>query len=217
MTFAAIDWVLSLEPHYSSTMYGAAVMAGQGLGTIAMAIAVMVLLMKRKPMSDLITPGHLHDLGKLMLAATMFWAYLNFSQFLITWGGDLASEIPYYLRRTSGGWGWIGAALIAFHFFVPFGLLLNRDLKRNPNSLVTVAYWIIALRFFDICFLVLPSEYHNSFQGHMNLMAVLIAAISVVAIGGIWCYVFFLYLVKKPLMPVNDPYLMEALEFRGGH
>ena len=109
VTFMAIDWVLSLDPHWFSTMFGLLFIAGQALSSMAFLIAVMVFLSARKPMSDVLTPRHLHDLGKLLLALVMVWAYFSFSQFLIIWAGNLPEEIPWYLERLHGGWQYIGA------------------------------------------------------------------------------------------------------------
>ncbi len=218
MTFAAIDWLLSLEPHFFSTMYGPVVITGQALGSMAFVIAVMVLLAKFSPLKDRLNSGHVHDLGNFMLAATMFWAYVNFSQFLIIWSANLAEEVPYYLRRMTGGWGWIGAGLIAFHFFAPFLLLLNRSIKRNINALVKVALFIIFLRFLDLCYLILPSAYQEvTYQGHLDILSILVAAVAVIGVGGVWLFFFFRILVQRPLLPINEPYLQEALDFRGGH
>jgi len=222
MTFAAIDWILSLEPHFFSTMFGPVIMAGQALGSMAFIVAIMVLLTRVGPMKGRLTSGHVHDLGNFMLASTMFWAYVNFSQFLIIWSANIAEEAPYYLRRMTGGWGYVGAFLIAFHFFFPFFLLLNRTLKKNINALVKVAFFVIFLRFVDLCYLILPSaiDHHaldNAYQGHMHFGSILVAACAVLAIGGFWLFLFFRFLVQRPLLPVNDPYMKEALEFRGGH
>ncbi|MGI8908385.1 MAG: hypothetical protein ACR2IE_18075 [Candidatus Sumerlaeaceae bacterium] len=224
MTFAAVDWILSLEVHYYSTMFGPVVMIGQALVSMAFTIAILVLLSRIPPMNNILTPGHFHDLGKLMLAFTMLWAYINFSQFLITWSANLVEEIPYYLKRMSGGWGWVGAGLIAFHFFVPFCALLNRDLKRNPRTLIWVAIWVICVRFVDLSYLILPSAHNHHvegpeshFTGHFDGRAVLLALGSVLAIGGIWLTLFFRTLISRPMIPINDPYLQEALEFHGGH
>lgn len=218
MTFAAIDWMLSLEPHFFSSMYGPVVMAGQALGSMSFVVAVMVLLVRVSPLRDRVTSGHVWDLGNFMLATTMFWAYVNFSQFLIIWSANIAEEAPYYLRRMSGGWGWIGGFLIAFHFFTPFFMLLNRSVKKNINALVKVAIFILFLRFMDLCFLILPSGHQESeYQGHLDIVSILVAAFAVVGVGGLWLFLFFRFIVARPLLPVNEPYLQEALDFRGGH
>jgi hypothetical protein len=225
MTFASVDWILSLEVHYYSTMFGPVVMIGQALVSMAFSIAVLILLSRIPPMNQVVHERQLHDLGTLMFAFTMFWAYINFSQFLITWSANLVEEIPYYLRRMSGGWGWIGAGLILFHFFVPFLILLNRDLKRNGRLLIWVAAFVICIRFFDLSYLILPTaptahDAHDPtahFTGHFDGLAMLLSLGVVLAIGGIWLTLFFRTLSRRPLIPINDPYLQEALDVHGGH
>ena len=156
VTFASIDWLMSLEPQWFSTMYGILVMGGQGLSAMAFIIAVAVLLTRYKPLSDVIKPSHLHDLGKLMLAFLMLWAYFSFSQFLIIWAGNLPEEIPWYVRRLQTPWKWVGLALVVLQFGLPFVLLLSRDLKRNARTLVVVAISIIIMRFVDLIWMTGP-------------------------------------------------------------
>lgn len=218
MTFAGLDWLLSLEPHFSSAMFGPIVLTGQALGSMAMIVATLVILVRHSPMKNYLNSGHVHDLGNFLLAATLFWAYVNFSQFLIIWGANTAEQAPYYLRRMTGGWGWIGMFMIAFHFFAPFLLLLNRKLKKDINVLVKVAYYILFLRFVDLCYLILPAGHqYPMYEGRMDLLSILVSAIAVVGVGGLWLTGYCRFLVKQPLLPMNDPYTQEALEFRGGH
>ena len=156
ITFMAIDWVLSLDPHWFSTIFGMLFMAGQGLSAMAFLITLLVLLSYRRPMSEVLTPRHLHDLGKLLLALVMVWAYFSFSQFLIIWAGNLPDEIPWYLERLHGGWRYIALALVLGHFALPFALLLSRDLKRNFKLLAGIAVFILVMRFVDLYWLVAP-------------------------------------------------------------
>ena len=131
VTFASFDWVMSLEPHWFSTIFGLSFMVGQVLTAFPFAIAMTAYLSGRRPMSEAVTAAHFHDLGKLTLAFVMLWAYLSFSQFLIIWSGNLPEETPYYLKRLAGGWQYFQLALILFHFALPFFLLLSRSLKRS--------------------------------------------------------------------------------------
>src|SRR5262249_16356797 len=124
MTFASIDWVMSLEPRWFSTMYGVLYIAGQALNALAFVTAALVLLSREPPFAGYVRSSHFHDLGKLLLAFVMFWSYVAFAQYLIIWAGNLPEEIPWYLRRLAGGWGWVGAALVLLHFALPFLLLL---------------------------------------------------------------------------------------------
>ena len=135
-TFSAIDWLMSLEPKWVSTIYGAMVITGEALATLAAMIVVVAFLSRYPPLSEAATSERLHDLGNLMLAFTMLWAYVAFSQFLIIWCGNLPEEIPWYLRRPrAAGSGWLWR-LVVFHFFVPFFVLLFRESKRQTRLIV---------------------------------------------------------------------------------
>lgn len=212
MTFASIDWVMSLEPHWFSTMYGVLYIAGQALNALAFVTAALVLMSGEKPFSDFVRPAHYHDLGKLLLAFVMFWSYVSFAQYLIIWAGNLPEEIPWYLRRLHGGWGWLGAALVVLHFALPFLLLLPAGANRNSRILATVAGLVVLMRFVDVYWLVRPvftqisaSATSARFEVHWLDLA------AAVGIGGVWLAVFLWQLEERPLLPVNDPEFVEAL------
>jgi hypothetical protein len=212
MTFASIDWVMSLEPHWFSTMYGVLYIAGQALNALAFVTAALVLMSGEKPFSDFVRPAHYHDLGKLLLAFVMFWSYVSFAQYLIIWAGNLPEEIPWYLRRLNGGWGWVGGALILLHFALPFLLLLPAGANRNSRILVAVAGLVVLMRFVDVYWLVRPvftqasaSAASARFQIHWLDLA------ASIGIGGVWLAVFLWQLEERPLLPVNDPEFAEAL------
>ncbi len=205
VTFMAIDWVLSLDPRWFSTMFGLLFIAGQALSAIAFLITVMVLLSYRRPLSEILTPRHIHDLGKLLLTMVMVWAYFSFSQFLIIWAGNLPREIPWYLERMKGGWQFIALALLVGHFVLPFALLLSRDLKRNFKLLASLAVFVLAMRLVDLYWLVAPDFLKGSFGlSWMDFAAP-------VGVTGIWLAYFLTQLERRPLMPLNDPHLEEAL------
>jgi hypothetical protein len=206
VTFMSVDWVLSLDPHWYSTMFGMLFMAGQGLSSMAFLIALLVLLSRRLPMSEVLTPRHLHDLGKFLLALVMVWAYFSFSQFLIIWAGNLPEEIPWYLDRLRGGWQYVALALVIGHFALPFALLLSRDLKRNFKLLAAIAIFVLFMRMVDLYWLVAP----DFRKGRFGLSWMDFAA--PVGMGGIWLAYFLIQLARRPLMPLNDPHLAEALE-----
>jgi hypothetical protein len=205
-TFAAIDWAMSLEPHWYSTIYGILLMGGQGLATFAFAIPVAALIARRPPLSRIVTPAQFHDLGNLMLAFVMLWAYFSFSQLVITWSGNLPEEIPWYVRRIQGGWIWVAALLVAFHFMLPFVVLLSRDVKRRPVLLTAVALGVIAARLVDVFWLVRPPFTEGGVVVHW------LDFVLPVAIGGAWLWVFVWQLGTRPLLPLNDPYLPELEE-----
>ena len=206
VTFASIDWAMSLEPHWFSTMYGVLFIAGQGLSAFAFIVVVLVLLSDRAPLADYVGPRHYHDLGKLMLAFVMFWAYVSFSQYLIIWSGNLPEEIPWYIKRLQGGWGWVGAALLLFHFALPFLLLLPRSANRNPRILGAVAGLVVLMRMLDVFWLTKPALSAPGFRIHwMDLAAP-------IGVGGLWLATFLWQLGRRPLLPVHDPDLAPALE-----
>lgn len=206
VTFMAVDWVLSINPHWFSTMFGLMFIAGQGLSALAFVIALLILLSARPPLSEIITPRHLHDLGKLLLTFVMLWAYMAFSQFLIVWSGNLPSEITFYLARLSGGWQYLALALVLLHFAFPFALLLSRDLKRDYRLLRWVALLILAMRLVDLYWLVTPDYYRGRF-----FLSWLDVAVPI-ALGGLWLAFFAWQLPRRPLLPLRDPHLEEALE-----
>lgn len=199
VTFASVDWVMSLEPEWFSAIFGIMFMGGQALSAIAFVIAVAVVLGMREPMSGIISRGHLHDLGKLLLTFVMLWAYFSFSQFLIIWSGNLPEEIPWYLHRLHGGWQWIGLILIVFHFALPFLLLLSRDLKRSGRTLAAVAVAVIVMRLIDLFWLIAPEFSGQGVQVHWLDLA------APVGVGGIWLWFFARQLQRRPLLPLKDP------------
>jgi len=221
--FMSVDWIMSLDPHWFSTIYGILFMGGQGLSALAFTIAVVVLLSRIEPMSRVIAPAHLHDLGKLMLAFVMLWAYFSFSQFLIIWSANLPEEIPWYLKRMGGGWAYVGLGLIFLHFALPFVLLLSRDLKRNGRTLILVAVAVIVMRLVDLFWLIGPIGHDPAEGGHYaGQPAVMhlhwLDGVAPIAIGGIWLALFLWQLQTRSLLPLGEPYLAEALEHgRHGH
>src|SRR5260370_21350700 len=139
ITFASFDWLMSLEPHWYSTIYGVLILGGQGLSALAFLIIMLAWLSARPPLDRIVVPAHFHDLGNLMLAFVMLWAYFSFSQYLIIWSGNLPEEIAWYLHRLHTGWRVIGAGLMIFHFAVPFVVLLSRTVKKHGRTLAVVA------------------------------------------------------------------------------
>jgi hypothetical protein len=205
MTFAAIDWVMSLSPHWASTIYGFLFVIGQLISSMSLMIVVLVLLSRTAPMEGVIQSRHLHDLGKLLLSFVMLWAYFGFSQLLIIWSGNLPEEISFYRSRLYGAWGVVAVIVLIFHFFVPFFALLSRDLKRNANLLVKVAIWLIFMRLVDLFWLTRPEFTSRAVPGLMDFAAIL-------ALAGIWFAVFARNLKTQPLLPLGDPHLEEAIE-----
>lgn len=204
-TFASVDWLMSLQPHWFSTIYGVYFVGGQGLSGFAFLIAVAMYLSRREPMEAVLAPRFFHDYGKLFLAFVMLWAYFSFSQFLIIWSGNIPEETIWYVRRIRGGWGPVALALVVFHFVAPFLLLLSRDLKRTPRLLGGVALLMLVMRYVDLFWQAEPAFHEGSFSVHWVFPAALLA------VGGLWFAAFVRELKQRPLLPVNDPYLADAV------
>jgi hypothetical protein len=200
MTFAAVDWAMSLEPHWYSHIYGVIVIGGQILTAMMFAVVVAASLARVPRIGEFVNAERFHDFGKLLLAFIMLWAYFAFSQFLIIWSANLPEETPWYLTRRSGAWQLVAVALILFHFVVPFVLLLSRSLKRTPPLLSTIVLGLLGMRYVDLYWLVAPSFQGKVFSPHWLDLATLLG------IGGIWLALFVRLLRPHPLLPLNDPY-----------
>jgi len=224
VTFAGIDWIMSLNPHWYSTLFGFLMMGGQGLAALAFTVVVATFLFRREPMSRLLKPQHFADLGKLMFAFVMLYAYFNFSQYMLTFAANLTEEIPYMTVRISNGWQYLALFLTIFHFAVPWLLLLSRNVKRSSHRLVVIAVWLIFMRFADIYMLVSPEfaatgeNLHVMKGEHVSHFFLYFTDLAApLAIGGLWVWMFFTQLKQRPLFAAGDPYLREALESGGGH
>jgi hypothetical protein len=204
ITFASFDWLMSLEPHWYSTIYGVLILGGQGLSALAFLIGVLVWLSRRPPLDRIIAAAHFHDLGNLMLAFVMLWAYFAFSQYLIIWAGNLPQEISWYAHRLQTGWRFIGISLILFHFAVPFVLLLSRTMKREANLIVKVAVGILFVRLLDLFWLIAP-EFHTSGIA-VSWVDILLPG----SLGAVWLGCFISQLRRRTILPAHDPEFEEA-------
>jgi len=205
ISFAAIDWVMSLDPSWISTIFGLVILIGEVLSAMCFAVVIERILFNYKPMSEMLKPDFVHDHGKWMLTFVMVWAYFNYSQWLIIWAGNLPSEITYYMRRLNGGWGYVGLFIVIFHFAIPFGTLLSRPFKRNIRKLVWLAVWLMLMRYLDLFWIIEPN-FSKTFT--MTVADVVVP----VAIGGFWLSYFFRNLGSLPLLPAYDPSAVEVLE-----
>jgi hypothetical protein len=206
VTFASVDWVMSLEPQWYSTIYGLLFMVSQALTALAFATTILIWLSERKPLSQVVRPAQFQDLGSFLLTFVMLWAYMEFSQFLIIWGGNLTSEIPWYLRRMEGVWGNIGLLLVIMSFFFPFFLLLFRHVKRRTRSLLIVALLILMMRLVDMYWMVLPA-----FGGGNVRLSWMNVALPL-GMGGLWFAHFLWQLQRMPILPVHDPRMEEITQ-----
>ncbi|HXY03333.1 MAG TPA: hypothetical protein VEI49_07115 [Terriglobales bacterium] len=205
ISFAAIDWLMSIDPSWISTIYGLIVLIGEVLSAMCFAVVVERILVNYKPMSEWLRPDFVQDHGKWILTFLMLWAYFSFSQLLIIWAGNLPDEITWYFRRFSGGWPAVGFALIFFHFVVPFVLLLSRSFKRDVRKLVWLAMWLMIMRLVDLFWIIEPN-----FSARLTVTWA--DVVLPIAMGGIWLWLYFRNLNSMPLLSVNDPDAFEVLE-----
>ena len=217
LTGAAVDWGMSLDPHWYSTIYGMLYMIGEALSAMAFSIMILSALQKYPPMDEVVRPDRLHDLGKLLLAFTMVWAYFSFSQWLIIWMANLPEEISWYLYRIKSGWGYVALALVFGQFALPFAMLLSRNLKRKAGRLVPVALLVILMRAVDLCWYVVPNPGALPGQDvpHLTFHWEYLAAL--VGLGGIWLAAFASYLNTRPLLVRTEPMLPRLWEQSHGH
>lgn len=205
LTLASVDWVMSLEPRWYSSMFGISFTVGAALSAFAFVTLFLCLLSGTAAMNDILKPQHFRDLGNLMLAFTMLWAYTNFSQFLLVWYGNIKEETPYYLKRMHGAWGWMVGALIIFHFFLPFFMLLMRNIKDRPKTIAVVTVIILLMRFVDTYWLVVPAHFGEHF--HFSWITIF----AFLGIGGVWLWTFIWQLKGQTIIPIHETWVEEAI------
>jgi len=201
ITYASVDWVMSLEPEWFSTIYGMMFMVSEALAAMSFITIVITLLADHEPLAKVTSPYLFNDYGNLLLTFTMLWAYLSFSQFLIIWSGNLQDEIPWYVTRATGGWAWVALFLIVFHFAVPFVLLLSRFVKRRMQWLAAVAGLLLGVSLLDMYWLVVPAFDSERAGPHFHWMD----WVAALGIGGIWVAAFLAEMKSRPLVPLHDP------------
>ena len=209
VTFSAIDWLMALEPHWYSTIFGMIFMVSHGLIALTFVIGAAYFLSRRETLRQIVAPWVLQDLGNLLLAFVMLWAYLSFSQFLLIWVENLQHEIPWYLHRLTGGWAAIGLALIVLQFALPFVLLLSRAVKRKPVALAAVASAVALMHFIELFWFVAPTFHPDGFRLHWMII------VAPFGIGGIWLWSFFSCLKDRSLLPMHDSRFVAILEEHG--
>jgi hypothetical protein len=206
VTFFSIDWIMSLEPHWFSTIFGMIFMVLQVLGALALVILVAGFLSESEPIGGAITPDRFNDLGNFVLTFVMLWAYLSFSQFLIIWAGNLTNEIPWYVTRAEGGWAVVAVSLIVLSFAIPFYLLLMRGIKRRVRMLSILCGALLVINFADVYWMVAPA--FEKAGPRLYLLDVLLP----IGMGGLWVAAYVRQLKSRPLLPLHDPRFEGALE-----
>jgi hypothetical protein len=212
MTFATIDWVMSLDPHWFSTIHGLVFVMGQGVSALALSILCIVKFGHLEALGRFYNERYLRDLGTLMFAFVMLWAYMCFSQYLIIWSGNLPEETPFYIVRGKGVWGWVGLAILLFHFALPFSLLLSREVKRQTKTMTAIAGLVIVMRLVDLFWYIGPAGGHGEHALDVPFHVSWIDLAAPLGIGGIWISMFLKHLGSHSLMPMRDPLLEETFK-----
>jgi len=209
-TFAAVDWGMSLAPHWFSTIYGVLFIVSFSLSALAFTIVLLWHLASEEPFTRALQPVTVHDLGKLLLAFTMLWGYVNLSQFLIIWSGNVSEETPFYLHRLHGGWQALSLSLLVFHFALPFALLLSRPLKRSARALGAVAALMLVMQVADLFWLIGPDLVGH---GHVDvpLRVHWMDLAAVLGTGGLWLHLFARQARAANVLPVGEPEVRELL------
>jgi len=205
ITFAAFDWLMSLDPHWYSTIFGVYIFAGSFLSALAF-IAVLGLAFRKKAiLADVITVEHYHDLGKFLFAFTIFWGYMAFSQYFLIWYANIPEETIWYHHRWEDNWKILTMILVFGHFLVPFLGLMPRAAKRNLTYLKFMSIWILVMHFIDIYWIAMPALHPHGFRFSW------IDGATFLAIGGIVVWYITRKFVAGSLVPVNDPKLLESI------
>ncbi len=206
MTFAAVDWLMSLEPEWHSTVYGFLIVVSQVLASLALAIVLLRVMSGYRPLSDVVTGRDLNHLGNLLLTFVVLWAYMSYSQLIIIWSGNLPDENSWYLSRIGAGWSLLALIIVVVHFFIPFFLLLVRRLKRSARALARIAGLVIAMRLVESFWLVMPAFRPDGFRVEWT------DVFAPLAIGGFWVALFVWYLKDQPVLPLHDPRFVPVVE-----
>ena len=204
LTFAAVDWLMSLDFHWQSTMWGVYLFAG-GVGSAMCLLVLIVTGLKSAGYLKLVNSEHYHIMGKLMLAFCVFWAYIGFSQYMLIWYANMPEETLYYIRRTTETWWYASMGLVVFRFFLPFPILLFQGTKTNPKYLCLVAAWILTMQLLDMYIIVMPMLHQT------GVVLSLLDLTTVIGIGGTLGFFFFNRLPKSSLFPVRDPRIQESI------
>lgn len=214
LTFASFDWMMSLQPHWYSTIFGVYFFAGCHLFALSFMTLMSMVLQKAGFLKTAITGEHYHDLGKLMFGFTVFWAYIAFSQFMLYWYGNIPEEIEFYTHRLQNGWGPITWALPVIHFFIPFFALMSRVLKRVKLILTVNCLWIMVVHVIDLYWIILPA-YHDPTvkEGPPYFHIALVDVLALLGIFSMFFGVFLFVLSRRKLLAVGDPRLNESLAF----
>lgn len=206
LTFFSFDWIMSLDPHWYSTVFGVYIFGGSFMGALALIILLVLILQRGDLLTNMVNSEHLHDLGKLLFGFVVFWAYIAFSQFMLIWYANIPEETIWYAHRLSHGWEFVSVLLAAGHFVIPFFVLISRTTKRNKLVLVGTTVWLLFMHYLDLYWLVMP-VHSEGFHPHI------LDPLTVVGVGGLFLAALIRLMVGPALVPTRDPRLAESLSF----
>ncbi|MBN2446531.1 MAG: quinol:cytochrome C oxidoreductase [Phycisphaerae bacterium] len=215
VTFFSIDLIMSMTPHWYSTIYGVYYFSGSAVGFFALLALTMVLLQSAGRARNVITVEHYHDIGKLVFGFVVFWAYIAFSQYMLIWYANLPEETSWYYARQSSQW-WVGVALVLLfgHFVAPFLALISRRPKRRTRPLALAAVWILIVHWIDIYYLVIPQAHHFHGEEHAAGSPLHVSDITLlIGLGGLFVCAVLRLMSRSELLPIRDPRLSESLTF----
>ena len=210
LTFAAFDWLMSLDPHWFSTIFGVYFFAGSFLSILAFITIVVAFMRRYGVLQKEVTIEHFHDLGKLLFAFTIFWSYIAFSQYFLIWYGNIPEETIWYLHRWEGNWKYISLVMVFGHFVIPFLVLLSREPKRNVTAMTIMSFWILVIHSVDLYWIILPNFHHHF---HISFIDAFMLVAAFAGVGGIFLFSFWNKFSSQPIIPVNDPKLNESINF----
>lgn len=207
LTFAHFDWLMSLDPHWFSTIFGVVIFAGSMMACYATLSLTGLWLTKNDQLKNTITVGNLHDTGKMMFGFTVFWAYVSFSQYYLIWYGNIPEETAWYALRLDHGWQMVGLLVLVGHFFLPFWFLMSRHMKRNRTALALGAGWMLLMHFVDLYYMIMPTLHHHGFHPHWA------DATAVIGIGGLYFAVLAKRMAAHAIVAHRDPQLVASMEY----
>jgi hypothetical protein len=207
ISYAGFDWVMSLDPHWFSTMFGVIIFAGSLVAAYATIGLLGLWLQKNGALQNTLTEWNFHDVAKLMFGFTCFWAYTSFSQYMLIWYGNIPEETAWYDLRMNGGWGRIGIFLIIGHFIIPFWVLMSRHVKRHRAAFGVMAAWMLFVHFWDLYYMIMPTLHH-----HLHLHWLDFTCLA--AVGGcLYAFVIKRAFAKDAIVAYRDPQLSASMNY----
>ncbi|MCK5124679.1 MAG: hypothetical protein KAR42_00340 [candidate division Zixibacteria bacterium] len=206
LTFASFDWLMSLDAHWFSTIFGVYIFSGSFLSLLCVVTLVVIRLQSNGVLKEAITKEHYHDLGKLMFAFIIFWGYMAFSQYFLIWYGNIPEETIWFLHRWEGSWKSVSMLIVYGHFVIPFFVLFPQVTKRNKAVMTVMSIWILVMHWVDIYWLVMPTLHHHGY--HLSW----IDLATFIGIGGLFLHLFWRIFTAHPLVPVGDPNLEQSIK-----